>query len=306
MQLTPRARRLYRFLLAACLGIPLALTAYPAAASARPPSDSFEGLVDVGGHRLYVKCMGRGGPTVILEAALGGNSTIWDRVQPEVARFTTVCSYDRAGRGRSEATSTYPITAQSAVDELRALLQNAGIRGPYVLVGSSYGGWIAQLFARQDGGRQVTGVVLVDATPINWPEITDRLGFPTPTPEQIPEPVDLRTSSQQVQAAPAFPQVPLDVLVRTVWAPGAPEALRQVWAERQEAASRLSCRGRLIFAEGAGHFIHRDRPDLVIASIEHVVNAAHPNNGRKLHPKGHRQPDRPHGSRGRGRWHHCP
>ncbi|MDP8909129.1 MAG: alpha/beta hydrolase, partial [Chloroflexota bacterium] len=255
---------------------------------------------------LYVKCMGRGGPTVILEAALANTSATWSAIQPEIARFTTVCSYDRAGLGRSEAGPTYPITAQNSVDELRALLQNAGIRGPYVLVGHSYGGWLVQLFARQDGGRRVTGVVLVDATPIDMPAISDRFGLPTPTPEQIPEPVDLRTSSQQVQAAPAFPQVPLDVLRRTVHPPSLPAEVNEIIVERQEETARLSCRGRLIVAEGAGHFIHRDRPDLVIASIEHVVNAAHPNNGRKLHPKGHPSPAGPQGSAGRGRWDRCP
>ncbi len=301
-----RHRRLVHVILTACLSLALALAAYPAAASARPPSDSFERLVDVGGHRLYVKCIGRGGPTVILEAALANTSATWSAIQPQIARFTTVCSYDRAGLGRSDATPTYPITAQSSVDELRTLLQNAGIRGPYVLVGHSYGGWLVQLFARQDGGRQVTGVVLVDATPLDQPAIDDRFGRPLPRPEQIPEPVDLRTSSQQLLEAPPFPQVPLDVLRRTVFPPTFPPEFIQTLIERQEAASRLSCRGRLIVAEGAGHFIHRDRPDLVIASIEHVVNAAHPNNGRKLHPNGKPQPAGPQGSRGGGRWDHCP
>ena len=289
------------------LGLAMAaLLAVAPAGHARPPSDSFERLVDVGGHHLYVKCMGRGGPAVILEAALANTSATWSAIQPQIASFTTVCSYDRAGIGRSEPSSTYPVTAQSSVDELRALLQNAGIRGPYVLVGHSYGGWIVQLVARQDGGREVTGVVLVDATPLDQPAIDDRFGRPIPRPEQIPEPVDLRTSSQQLLAAPPFPQVPLDVLRRTVFPPIFPPEFRQILIERQEQASRLSCRGRLIVAEGAGHFIHRDRPDLVVASIEHVVDAAHPNNGRKLHPNGHPSPAGPQGSARSGRWANCP
>lgn len=294
-----------RLLTVALAVVAIVTCLFPATATARPPGDSFQGLVDVGGHRLYVNCIGRGGPTVILEAALGGNSTIWDLVQPEVARFTTVCSYDRANTGRSDP-APKPRTAQMAVDELRALLQNAGIRGPYVLVGHSYGGWITQLFARQDGGRQVTGVVLVDATPLDQPAIDDRLGQPTPTPEQLPEGVDLRASSAEVQGAPAFPQVPLDVLRRTIFPPTFPDELRQIWIERQEAASRLSCRGRLIVAEGAGHFIHRNRPDLVIASIERVVEAAGRNRGRKLHPQGKRSPATRRGAAGKGRWRKCP
>ena len=293
-------------LLVACMALALSSTVLPSAATARPPSEGFERLVDVGGHSLYVNCTGRGGPTVILEAALANTSATWAAIQPEIARFTTVCSYDRAGLGRSEASPTYPLTAQSSVDELRTLLKNAGIRGPYVLVGHSYGGWLVQLFARQDGGRRVTGVVLVDATPLDQPAIDDRFGRPTPRPEQIPEPVDLRASSQQLLSAPPFPQVPLDVLRRTVFPPTFPAEFRQILIERQEAASRLSCRGRLIVAEGAGHFIHRDRPDLVIASIERVVEAAHPNRGRRLHPQGKPSPATRRGGAGKGRWRKCP
>ena len=125
MQLTPRPRRLCRLMIAACLAIPLALAAYPAAAPARPPSDSFERLVDVGGHRLYVKCMGRGGPTVILEAALGNTSATWNAIQPALARFTTVCAYDRTNLGRSDRVPGTR-TSQTAVDELRALLRTRG------------------------------------------------------------------------------------------------------------------------------------------------------------------------------------
>lgn len=304
MQLTPRPRRLSRLLLAACLTI--ALAAYPATVPGRPPSDSFERLVDVGGHRLYVKCTGRGGPTVILEAALANTSATWNAIQPQIARFTTVCSYDRAYLGRSDRSPTFPITAQSSVDELRTLLRNAGIRGPYVLVGHSYGGWLVQLFARQDGGRRVTGVVLVDATPLDQPAIDDRFGRPTPRPEQIPEPVDLRTSSQQLLGAPPFPQVPLDVLRRTVFPPTFPAEFRQILIERQEAAARLSCRGRLIVAEGAGHFIHIDRPDLVIASIERVVEAAGRTQARRLHSRGKGSPAEPRGGARSGKWRKCP
>ncbi len=272
---------------------------------ARPPSDSFEGLVDVGGHSLYVKCIGRGGPTVILDAALGNTSATWAQIQPEVARFTTVCSYDRAGLGRSER-GPVPRTSQTAVDELQALLTTAGIRGPYVLVGHSLGGYHVQLFARQDGGRRVTGVVLVDATPIDWPQVLDRFGIPTPGPTQNPEDVDIRASGSEVQAAPAFPNVPLSVLLRGVWAPPPPDELKRAWEERQLAQSRLSCRGELVVAEGAGHFIQRDRPDVVIAAIERVVEAAGRNRGRRLNPQGKQSPATRRGGAGKGRWRKCP
>lgn len=299
----PSARSVLRVILVVCLGLAASLAASPATAA--PPRAAFQGLVDVGDHRLYVDCEGRGGPTVILEAGLGSHSAAWSLVQPEVARFTTVCSYDRANVGRSDR-APFPRLAQDAVDELRALLVNAGIRGPYVLVGHSYGGWIVQLLARQDAGRRVAGAVLVDATPLDFPQVADRLGLPTPTVEQNPEGVDLRASSDDALAAPPFPQVPLDVLRRTVWPPAAPAALIAAWNERQQAAASLSCRGRLIDAAGAGHGIHRDRPDLVIASIARVVDEAHQTNARQLHPTGHALPASYFEQRPSGRWDHCP
>ena len=60
-------------------------------------------LVDIGGHRLHIWCSGSGTPSVILETGLGGSSADWGFVQPEVARFTRVCSYDRAGMGYSDS-----------------------------------------------------------------------------------------------------------------------------------------------------------------------------------------------------------
>lgn len=60
-------------------------------------------LVDIGGYKLHINCTGTGSPTVILEAGLGGTSLDWSKVQPQVARFTRVCSYDRAGYGWSDS-----------------------------------------------------------------------------------------------------------------------------------------------------------------------------------------------------------
>lgn len=86
----------------------------------------------------------------------------------------------------------------------------------------------------------------------------------------------------------------------------APAPFIAAWHERQQAAASLSCRGRLIDAEGAGHLIQRDRPDLVIASIARVVKEAHETNARKLHPNGHPLPASYFRTGGSGRWDHCP
>jgi pimeloyl-ACP methyl ester carboxylesterase len=117
-------------------------------------------LVDVGGYRLHIQCVGAGSPTVVLDAGLGGSSLDWSLVQPELGSTARVCAYDRAGMGWSDP-SPQPRTPRQIADELHTLLTNAGIAGPYVLVGHSLAGKNVRLFALQHPD-QVAGMVLVD------------------------------------------------------------------------------------------------------------------------------------------------
>lgn len=117
-------------------------------------------LVDVGGHRLHIYAVGEGRPTVVLEAGLGESALTWADLQPEIAKFTRVCSYDRAGYGWSDSglqLRTYPQIAA----ELHTLLHNAGEKPPYILVGHSAGGFTVRLFT-QFYPDEVAGIVLVD------------------------------------------------------------------------------------------------------------------------------------------------
>jgi pimeloyl-ACP methyl ester carboxylesterase len=119
-------------------------------------------MVDVGGYSLHLYCTGEGGaPTVVMDAGLGGTVLDWQRVQPGVARFARVCTYDRAGMGWSDP-GAKPRTSQQIVKELHALLGNAGVEGPYVLVGHSFGGTNVQLYASRYPD-EVAGMVLVDS-----------------------------------------------------------------------------------------------------------------------------------------------
>ena len=122
-------------------------------------------LVDVGGYQLHINCIGEGSPTVVMDYGLGGLSLVWSLVQPEVAKFTRVCTYDRAGYAWS-ASSPKTRTSQQMVKELHTLLNHAQIEGPYVLVGHSLGGLNVRLFASQYP-EEVVGMVLVDAVPAN-------------------------------------------------------------------------------------------------------------------------------------------
>lgn len=119
-------------------------------------------LVDIGGYRLHLYCVGQGSPTVILEAGGGNPWLSWYKVQPHVAAFTRVCAYDRAGLGWSDP-SPRPRTAKVIAEELHTLLQNGGVTGPFVLVGHSLGGMDARMFANQYPS-EVVGMVLVDSS----------------------------------------------------------------------------------------------------------------------------------------------
>ncbi len=129
-------------------------------------------LVNVGGHRLHIYCMGEGTPAVVMDSGFPASSLSWTFVQPAVARFTHACSYDRSGLGWSDA-GPMPRSSRQIVEELRALLLNAGIEGPFVLVGHSFGTFTVRLFASTYPG-DVVGLVLVDPIhPSEWLEMTE-------------------------------------------------------------------------------------------------------------------------------------
>ena len=118
-------------------------------------------LVDVGGHRLHIRCVGSGSPTVVLAAGSGAFSAEWGAVQPRLAATARVCSFDRAGLGWSDP-GARPRTPDRIATELHRLLSTAGEEGPYLLVAHSAGGKHARLFAAEHR-REVAGMVLIDA-----------------------------------------------------------------------------------------------------------------------------------------------
>ena len=117
-------------------------------------------LVDVGGYKLHIYCIGEGSPTVILEAAADMMSSDWAWIQPEISKHTRVCSYDRAGMGWSDP-GPLPRDAKQITLELHTLLTNAGISGPYIMVGHSVGGLYERLYATEYP-EDIVGMVMVD------------------------------------------------------------------------------------------------------------------------------------------------
>jgi len=119
-------------------------------------------LVGINGRKMHINCTGNGNPTVVLDSGLGDSYISWRKVQPQIAKFARVCSYDRAGIGYSDP-SPEPRTSKVIAQELHALLQTAAIPAPYVLVGHSMAGYDVRLFASLYR-NEVVGLVLVDAS----------------------------------------------------------------------------------------------------------------------------------------------
>lgn len=122
-------------------------------------------LVDAGGFRPNLYCMGSGSPAVVFDSGWGDWAPAWSKVQAEIAKWTRACSYDRAGAGFSDP-GPMPRSSVRIAGELRTALHKAGIAGPYILVGSAFGGDNVRTFADLSMD-EVAGLVLDDADPVD-------------------------------------------------------------------------------------------------------------------------------------------
>lgn len=304
---------LSQFLLAAALTVagligPGALAASPVASSSSVPGK----LVDIGGFRLHINCEGEGVPTIIFDSGVGGFSLEWDRIQNVLARRTRVCSYDRAGYGWSDL-GPLPRTSERITRELHTLLAKAEVSGPYILAGHSFGGYTAQLFAR-NYPDETAGLVLIDAS---HPEQIERLPkrkqgkaqrarprsnshvvswfFPHPNfpdenalvAQRIMQGWQHKTtwreemtvfpvSAKQVQSSRPMPKVPVVVLTRgrSFW-PGYSngDETEKIWMELQDELSQLGSNPVHLIAERSGHVIHLDQPGIVISAMQTMLDA---------------------------------
>lgn len=177
----------------------LTLSAAPAALAADepPPWDAYgtPHLVSLpDGRRMNLICMGEGSPTVILESGLGSHVFVWGLVQYKIARTTRTCAYERAGMGVSDE-GPAPRDAVAVDSDLAALLRAGGLKGPYVLVGHSVGGYFVRLFADLHP-KQVAGVVLIDPTIDNQKQLIGAIAARPSAPAQSNPPDPCGTAAQ--------------------------------------------------------------------------------------------------------------
>jgi pimeloyl-ACP methyl ester carboxylesterase len=269
-------------------------------------------LVDVGGHRLHLWCTGAGEPSVILESGLGGSTVGWGFVQPEVARFTRVCSYDRAGLGYSDPGPS-PRTTRRIVRELEQLLDRSGMTGPFVLVGASSGGFTARLFASERAER-VAGLVLVDSSHEDQAHDVPRLARFVPLLSSIgalrllgvsfgPTPGSLAPSVRRFARATTFRaagyQAAADEIIHIRESAAEVRSTRReltvplvvvtgargsdpTWRHLQRDQVGLSRRGCQMIAEESGHVVPLEQPRVVVEAVRAIVDTARGRNDAPL------------------------
>lgn len=241
-------------------------------------------LIDVGGQAVEFVRAGVGAPTVVLINGSGGPLAGWMRVFDGIAARTTTLAYNRPGIGRS-ARPAHDQTATEMVASLRRLLATLQLAPPYVLVGHSFGGLIANLFARLHAA-DVAGVVLLEATApqdlttLKAHENALQKGLAWLMRRLVPAPRWHETehaqhSAAELAAAPPFPAVPLRVLTgaRPAMAWASRPALLQSRAAHQQGLAALSPLGRQVLALKSGHFPQFSEPELVVQTVLELVEA---------------------------------
>ena len=231
------------------------------------PAVTIEGRFDVGGYQLWISCSGTGSPTVVFDAGLGTGAGSWAGIRPGVAQTTRACVYDRAAIGQSDArpgarTSTLGVRS----DELIRLLAAAGVDGPLVLVGHSYGGMVAHLTAHRLAAR-VAGLVLVDSASRREME-GEWLANDVPWWDGATE-VDRPTSAAELATADDLGALP--VVVLTQGRTGGQFAIE--WTRLQDELATRS-RNTIHVVADTGHMVQLEAPDLVTTAIAAVIRAA--------------------------------
>jgi pimeloyl-ACP methyl ester carboxylesterase len=288
--------------IAACGGGAPASTAPSPSTSA---STELVADVDVGGRTMHLVCVGptdTDEPTILLEAGGGGDYLSWGEILPVMRSTHRLCAYDRAGLGQSEPPAEASRTTADQVADLRALLDAAGVSGPFVIGAHSYGANVAILFT-QGYPDEVVGLLFVDP---QGPHVDERFQdvLPAPTtdepagvaefrdgletfnddPSLNPEHLHLWPSFEQAAAAldapgPMFGDRPLVVLsagnnsaAQMGFPPDLAKTFDSIWATAHRELADESTAGSRETVPGAGHEIQVDQPQAVIEALLRILD----------------------------------
>jgi pimeloyl-ACP methyl ester carboxylesterase len=266
--------------------------------------------IDVDGVALRVRSsFARGtrapGPVVVFETGAGIPVETWDAILEKVAVFAPVVAYDRSGTGKSPWDGESP-TPQHANQRLKKLLDALGVPSPIILVGHSWGGALARYFAGEYP-QMVSAILYIDPTDVTtteamWQQMFASFGATTKdldaffavmdtSTRDLPPPVRaealmmmnlLRTRTVEERGLKPAPNLPASVLLASRITP-LPKGMvpfdGDAYVKALQSARVISLRswahgsGRYLVVEGAGHFVYRDAPDVVINEIKHLLGA---------------------------------
>jgi pimeloyl-ACP methyl ester carboxylesterase len=251
------------------------------------PTEAVDELVAVDGARMHISCAGSGSVTAVLVSGFETSSDIWDAVAPAVREDTRVCSYDRYGTGSSDPAPRSQTFASQA-DDLHTVLASIGESGPYLVVGHSFGGPEAVLFAASYRS-EVMGLVLVDASPATWPTVICAVpddGTPAAagyqqlctnisSPSNNAENLDGVAAFGEVVDIGSLGDLPTVVMTATNHPWGLDDAqntrLDAAWNAGQDHWLSLSSSARLVPVANTGHNIQSDQPAAVIEQIGQLI-----------------------------------
>ncbi|HLK66917.1 MAG TPA: alpha/beta hydrolase [Bryobacteraceae bacterium] len=232
-------------------------------------------LVRIGDRRISIDCDGRPSSfgTVVLMTGQGRTARDWARVQPAVSHFARVCSYDRSGLGESDPVSK-PQSVDEIIEDLHALLQAAGEKAPYLLVGHSIAGIYCRRFATRYPG-DVQSFVFVDSSHEEQIWRLHEVDPEAPPPNQALASVFFTEPGQRLNWNT---KLALIVIGRGKTGPPIPQltekqnaAFPRIWRELQEDLAKRSPKGQFRVAEESGHYIQIDQPELVIQAIRDLI-----------------------------------
>lgn len=252
--------------------------------------DRIEKHIDVGGRKLHCRVYGTGTPAVVLISGFGAGQDNWNPVIAEIAALTTVVTYDRAGYGESEL-GNIPTDGRQTSKELKILLRKLGILGKVILVGHSYGGRIARIFASMFP-EDMAGLILEDTSyddmRIHMRKILkgEELEFFNRMESMIPQETGgpgselkaMHTTWKQCQQIESLPHVPFTVLTAGIlptyrgFSEETSNKLREIRLEGQKKLAGLIPGGKHIIMDGVSHGMHMEKPEIVIDPVVEMVN----------------------------------
>ncbi|MGC4939288.1 alpha/beta fold hydrolase [Kribbella sp. DT2] len=237
---------------------------------------------DVGGYRLAAEITGDGSPTVVFSSGSGDAGEPWGPTITSLSSRVQVLTYARAGIGQSDALpSSAPRSLSDAADELRRLLEATELPGPFVLVGHSIGGIIAQVFAARWPDR-LAGLVLVDPSDVQlWLDIDTPKPVVADGDRDDHASFDIKVGAEDSAASMQRLEIPSVVITSRVgrwlesktphlWKPFSLVELDARWQRKhRELAAGLGAEHRV--ASEGGHYVQVDQPEVVVESLDHVI-----------------------------------